>query len=183
MSRIYQLKITLVGSKPPIWRRFTVDSKITLDNLHYVIQEVMGWMDGHLHEYVSANGDRYGMVDEDDGDDYFAEVIDEGKTRLSDILKREKQKLSYCYDFGDGWEHQIVLEKMTEVDEENPRPKCLTGRNACPPEDCGGIYGYYRLLEILADPKNPQHEDMLEWVGDEIDPKEFDVDFVNEMLA
>ena len=182
MSRVYQLKITLKGSKPPIWRRFTVDSKITLGGLHHVIQDVMGWMGGHLHEYVSVYGNRYGTVDMDGMDDYCEDVINENKTRLCDVLKQEKQKLLYCYDFGDDWEHQLILEKKLEVPEKHPAPRCLKGKNACPPEDCGGIYGYYELLTILEDPTHPQYEEMREWIGRDIDPHEFDMDYINEIL-
>ena len=180
MSQVYQLKITLMGSKPPIWRRFTVDSGITLGDLHYIIQEVMGWMNDHLHEYISAEGDRYGMDNLDNSD--FDEIISENEIHLCDVIIREKQKLFYCYDFGDDWRHQLVLEKVIEVPEKHPRPRCLKGKNACPPEDCGGIWGYYNLLQILDNPEHPHHEEMLEWTGGGLDPELFDIDLVNHSI-
>ncbi|MCK5862496.1 MAG: plasmid pRiA4b ORF-3 family protein [Candidatus Hydrogenedentes bacterium] len=179
MSRVYQLKIMLMGSKPPIWRRITVDSKISLGELQEVIQIVMGWMNYHLHEFIDHNGTTYGT---DDMGDLSDELESEDNTCLRDVLYIVKQKLQYIYDFGDGWQHQITLEKIFEVDENEPLPHCLKGKNACPPEDCGGLYGYYELLKVLADPKDERYEEMRDWMEDEFDPKLFDIDAVNKLF-
>ncbi|HQG30769.1 MAG TPA: plasmid pRiA4b ORF-3 family protein [Deltaproteobacteria bacterium] len=175
---IYQLKITLRGSKPPIWRRFVVPGSITLPTLHEVIQIVMGWTDSHLHEFVSGRIS-YGVPDPE----WPSGARNEARARLNQLLQREKQKLLYMYDFGDGWEHSLELEKIIPGDSLSPKPKCIAGKRACPPEDCGGIYGYYDLLDALKDPENPEHEDMIEWLGGDFDPEYFDIDEINEMLS
>jgi hypothetical protein len=176
---IYQLKITLNYSKPPIWRRITVPDNITLPRLHKIIQIVMGWMGGHLHEFNTGNI-RYGEPDPDWPDDTKAEA----GVKLNTLLKKEKQKIQYIYDFGDSWEHVIELEKILAGDVALPTIKCITGRRACPPEDCGGIYGYYDLLDIISDPKHPEREEMLDWLGGEdFDPAFFDIDEINTRLA
>jgi hypothetical protein len=175
---IYQLKITLRGSKPPIWRRFVVPSSITLPKLHGIIQLVMGWTDTHLHEFVSRR-DSYGVPDPE----WSSGAKNEARVRLNKLLHEEKQRLLYLYDFGDGWEHVIELEKIIIENIPSFKPKCLAGKGACPPEDCGGIYGYYDLLEIIKDPKDPEHGNMIEWLGGDIDPDYFDIDELNEILS
>ena len=174
----YQLKITLRGSKPPIWRRFIVPDSITLSKLHQVIQIVMGWTDTHLHEFI-AGGVSYGVPDPE----WPSGSRNEARVKVNQLLNKEKEKFLYLYDFGDGWEHVIELEKSINGDKTSSKPKCLAGKRACPPEDCGGIYGYYELLEIIKDPGHPEHENMIEWLGGNIDPDFFDIDEVNEILS
>ncbi|MDD5036065.1 MAG: plasmid pRiA4b ORF-3 family protein [Methylococcaceae bacterium] len=175
--RIYQLKITLIGSKPPIWRRILVRSDVALPTFHFVLQASMGWQGGHLHAF-RAGHEFYGEL-MDDMDD----MKDESKVKLDKLLRKEKDSLIYEYDFGDGWEHKILLEKILAYDETIKTPVCIKGKLACPPEDCGGIWGYYELLETLKDPHHPDHEDMKEWVGGELDPEFFDIAEVNALLA
>lgn len=175
---VYQLKITLKEIKPPIWRRVLVESDITLYDLHQVIQQSMGWDDYHLHEFRIA-GEHFGAPDPDG----FVEVIDDAKTRLHQVIRGEKMKFLYEYDFGDGWRHEIVVEKVLPAEKEGVYPVCLKGKRACPPEDVGGPWGYAEFLEAIADPENSQHEDMLEWVGGEFDPEAFDLEMVNHRLA
>lgn len=177
-ARAYTLKITLRGSKPPIWRRFAVDSQISLAELHDIIQTVMGWYDCHLHEFVIA-GRRY--TDPETLDGFEEENLDEIEYALGDVIKRKGARFKYLYDFGDGWEHELLLEEIASLDPAVHYPVCLTGKKACPPEDCGGIFGYYNLLEILKNPKHPEHEDYKEWAGD-IDPDVFDITQTNELL-
>ncbi len=182
MSEVYQLKITLQRSKPPIWRRVTVDSAITLGDLHDIIQIVMGWTNSHLHEFYDDMRQNYSM----DGMDEYGGCDDgksENSVQLCELLTDEKQKLFYVYDFGDSWDHVVLLEKIVESQEEKPTPRCLKGKNACPPEDCGGLYGFYQMQEVLKDPDHPQYEEMMDWLGGEFDPAEFDIDFVNAMLT
>ena len=172
-NTVYQFKITLVGSKPPIWRRIQVED-CTLDKLHEHIQTAMGWTNSHLHQFEIFER-RYGDPELlDDGFDDF-ECIDSTKTKLSDITPNAGKRFSftYEYDFGDGWEHEILFEGSPKKEPGKKYPLCLEGARACPPEDVGGIYGFYEFLEALADPKHEQHDDFMEWGGD-FDPKDFD---------
>jgi hypothetical protein len=174
---IYQLKVTLQGTKPPIWRRILVPDTITLPKLHQVLQVAMGWTDSHLHSF--AQGDEiYGEPFE--GMDYMRS---ESRVKLNSLLQQEKDTITYEYDFGDSWEHKIVLEKILPPDPSMKLPVCTAGKLACPPEDCGGTWGYYNLLDVLADPAHPEHEDMKEWIGGDIDPESFDLAGTNAMLA
>ncbi|MFH1111087.1 MAG: plasmid pRiA4b ORF-3 family protein [Planctomycetota bacterium] len=168
---IYQLKVTLKGSKPPIWRRVQVKDNIRLGDLHGVIQCVMGWDGGHLHQFIHQ-GQYFGAPSDDDEDS----VTDEDKVRLSDLHLRAKSKFVYEYDFGDDWMHDIVVEKMLPVEKGVDYPRCIDGQRACPPDDCGGIWGFYDMLQAASDPKHPEHEDYKEWLGDEFDPEAFDLE-------
>jgi hypothetical protein len=175
----YQLKVTLNDSKPPIWRRILVPSDITLGKLHFVLQSSMGWTDSHLHQYVS-NSVFYGVNDDEFG---AMEVEDEDKCKLSQLLKSEKNSLIYEYDFGDGWRHKVLLEKILPFDKNSQLPLCIKGKRACPPEDCGGIWGYEELLETLSNPNDPEYERMLDWLGGSFDSELIDVEEINSMLA
>lgn len=175
---IYQIKITLRGSKPPIWRRVVVSGGLTLERLHEVIQIAMGWYNCHLHQF-EIDGESYGDVQMDDLE---MDQLDERKFRLCDVVDREKAKFAYQYDFGDGWDHDVLVEKITAAAEGVKTMVCLAGKGRCPPEDCGGIWGYYNLLEILADPKHKEHKMIKEWAGAMIDPTEFDSEEVTESL-
>ena len=165
---IYQLKITLVGSKPPIWRRLLVPGSVTLETLHDIIQVAMGWTESHLHQFIV-------------GDVYYSNpgfeldhAKDEDEFKLNQIAPREKKSFVYEYDFGDGWEHRVVVEKILPPEEGQSYPVCLKGKRACPPEDCGGIWGYAEFLEAISDPEHESHEEMLDWIGGDFDPEEFD---------
>jgi hypothetical protein len=170
--------VTLKGIRPPIWRRVLIRSDTSLEQLHVVLQTVMGWLGGHLHQFV-AEGVQYGIP----GDGWGAEVHDQSRVTLGDVAPAAGDRLLYEYDFGDGWEHDLVVEKVLEPEPGARYPVCVKGRRACPPEDVGGIWGYANLLEILSDPDHPDYEDRLEWVGGEFDPEEFDAGAVNAALA
>jgi len=174
---VYQLKVTLRDSKPPIWRRIEVTSDIRLSTLHQVLQVVMGWEEAHLHQFM-AHGIYYGTPHPDFG----FEVHNEQQVSLQQVVSRAKDKLIYEYDFGDSWDHELLVEKILSLDEEKRYPVCLTGKRACPPEDCGGMWGYASLLEAIRDPEHPEHEEMMAWVGSEFDPDLFDLDEVNREL-
>jgi hypothetical protein len=176
-SQIYQLKITLKDSKPPIWRRIEVPGTITLAQLHQIIQAIMGWYDYHLHQFTVGQI-RYGVPDPDD----FEEVRDERRVKLNQLLTEPKQKLIYEYDFGDSWEHVVLLEKALLPEQGVDYPRCTAGKRAGPPEDVGGVWGYDSFLEAIRDPQHPEHDQMLEWVGGEFDPEEFDLAALNEAL-
>jgi len=175
---IYQLKVTLKGSKPPIWRRIQVKSNIRLSDLHGAIQCVMDWDGGHLHQFIYKNQ----YFGEPSDDDDWDQVTDEDKVRLSDLDLRPKSKFEYEYDFGDGWMHAIVVEKTLPVEKGVAYPRCIDGKRACPPDDCGGIWGYYEMLQALSDRKHPEHENMKEWLGDKFDPEAFDLEGTDAAL-
>jgi hypothetical protein len=173
----FLLKVTLRHAKPPIWRRLLVPSGITLNQLHNIIQEAMGWYDCHLHSFRVGNLE-YGIPDPDFSDD----MIDDTEVRIDSIFKKEGQKILYIYDFGDDWEHDILFEERAENPDQGA--VLLAGKRACPPEDCGGIWGYQNILKILRKKKLSQDDrELLEWLGDGYDPEELDIEEINEILA
>ncbi|KPV54007.1 hypothetical protein SE17_06340 [Kouleothrix aurantiaca] len=176
-NHIYQLKISLRDSKPPIWRRIEVADTTTLAQLHQIVQAIMGWYDYHLHQFELGQVS-YGVPDPD----YFHEVRDERRFKLNQLISEPKQKLSYEYDFGDSWDHTILLEKVLAPKPGVVYPRCTAGRRACPPEDVGGIWGYEAFLEAISDPAHPQHAELREWAGDEFDPEVFDLAAINAAL-
>ena len=177
---IYQLKITLKDIRPPIWRRVQIRSDATLAQLHWVIQFSMGWTNSHLHSF-NIGGIEYGIpMPEFDIDGM--EVCDERTVKLNKVIPQEKFKFSYLYDFGDSWEHEILVEKVLEFDPTFDYPNCITGKRACPPEDCGGVWGYQNFLAVIQDANHPEHEEMLEWVGGFFDPEDPDLEDVNPQL-
>ena len=173
--KVYQLKVTLVGSRPPIWRRILVPSNITLAKLHDVLQAIMAWTNSHMHEFVK---DRRSFGDSS----MDVEVEDERKWRLDQLLTKPNDKMVYVYDFGDDWQHQVLLEKILEPEPGVRYPVLVAGKRAAPPEDVGGIFGYAEFLDALADPSHPMHEDYKDWVGDGFDPEAFDLKEVNDLL-
>ena len=177
LRSIYQLKITLKHIHPPVWRQLQVASTDNLEDVHITLQIVMGWANEHLHQFVKDRV-RYGIPD----DDFPSDVLDEIDYRLDQVLKKEKDQITYEYDFGDGWEHEVVLEKILPFETSSALPICLNGSRACPPEDIGGAGGYEMFLDIMANPSHPEYEDMVEWIGEEFDPEHFDPNEVNELL-
>lgn len=179
---IYQLKITLNGSKPPIWRRVLISSETTLATLHEIIQAAMGWDDSHLHAFV-IQGEQYSAPSP--YDPYHLDEMgmkSSSRVKLNKLITAEGEKFRYDYDFGDGWEHSLVLEKILPADPKQALPVCVKGKRACPPEDVGGVWGYADLLEALKDPQNPEHADYLEWMDADFDPEAFDLAEANERL-
>ena len=176
-TRMYRLKVTLVDSKPEIWRRFEVPAGISLERLHMVLQAVMGWTNSHLHAF-EKDGTIYDMQHPESE----IESINEREAYLSEVLTNVGQSLDYEYDFGDGWQHRIVLEAVAST-ALVPAARVLEGRRACPPEDVGGLGGYELLLEALADPKHPSHRELKAWSGGTFDPEAYDVTAANARLA
>jgi len=181
-GKIYQLKVSLKGSKPPIWRRILVPSEMKLVDLHHTIQAAMGWHNCHLHQFKHGR-----TCFQPDPDPEFMgfwgfDDVDSAGVRIGDLLQSEKDKIGYEYDFGDSWEHVVLLEKILEPEDGQAYPVCIKGKRACPPENCGGLWGYYNLLEILENPKDEEYEGMLEWVGGKIDPEAFDLAEANARL-
>lgn len=180
LRSVYQIKVSLAGSKPFIWRRILALSHISLGEFHEVLQISMGWTNSHLHQFISGHT-IYGIPDDDL--DFGTDMKDERNIKLSQILKKEKDSLIYEYDFGDGWEHKVVLEKILPYEKNTKLPICIKGERACPPENCGGTGGYQDLIEAIQDQSNLEHEEMLEWVGDEFNPEDFNLAETNELLA
>jgi pRiA4b ORF-3-like protein/uncharacterized protein DUF1841 len=174
---VYQVKVTLDGAKPPIWRRLRLPAATTLTQLHQVIQAAFGWEDAHLHAF-EVDGRRYSRPDFE----LWDEAADEGTAQLQDLASHCGARLRYTYDFGDSWEHDVLVEDTLAPDGV-AHAVCLAGRRAGPPEDCGGVWGYAELCEILADPNHPDHGERVDWLGHPHDPAAFDKDAINTSLA
>ncbi len=176
-ERIFQLKITLKGAPVKIWRRIEVKSSDNFEDLHNNIQRFMGWEDCHLYDFTK--GRDYQIVDSKESMDMMEADAIAKKVKLSDFFKAEKDNILYTYDMGDSWQHSVVLEKILVFDAKKGYPCIVKGAGQCPPEDCGGVYGYADLLAILKDPNHEEYEDMCEWLGvesgDEWDPNEYDI--------
>ena len=171
---LFQFKLTLLGIEPAIWRRIQVQD-CTLDKLHEHIQTAMGWTNSHLHQF-EIKGKRYGNPELlDDGFEDF-ECVDSMKTIVSKILPTTGKRITfkYEYDFGDGWEHEVLFEGCPPLEKGKKYPLCLEGERACPPEDVGGVSGYEDFLAAIADPKHEEHENLLRWCGGKFSPDEFD---------
>lgn len=179
IAQIYQLKVTLVDSQPPIWRRFWVPDCCTLSELHQTLQLVMGWQNAHLHEF-EIGGDRFGIPDPDGFDN---DIGDQSTVTLKDLALAASATFRYTYDFGDGWLHQVLVEKVLSPSEaQGPYPQCLKGKRACPPEDCGGIWGYEDILSRWDDAGDPDIEELIDWLGGDFDPEAFDLAAINQRL-
>jgi Plasmid pRiA4b ORF-3-like protein len=176
-NELYQIKVTLLYTKPPLWRRLLVPATLTLEQLHDVLQLAMGWEDCHLHAFRIGQK-RFGIPTDD-----VPEVNDERDAPLFRVLKKVGAKAVYTYDFGDGWDHEILVEKKMLPEAGQAYPLCVDGKRHAPPEDCGGVPGYYNLLEAISDPLHPQYKESRDWLGDEFDPEAFSVDAVNRRLA
>jgi len=182
-KKVYRLKVTLSYITPPIWRRLLVRGDLSLGMLHSIIQIAMGWTNSHLHQfkhgqtiYADASFELEPDLDE-------SPVLDEYAYTLIQALPGEKTNIEYIYDFGDGWRHLIAVEKIVDrKDSRGPLAECLDGKNACPPDDCGGIGGYMELKKIIKNPKHKEYESMLDWLGNTFDPAAFDKDKVNKFL-
>jgi hypothetical protein len=179
-AKVHTIKVTLAGSAPPIWRRLQVPSAITLSALHDILQASFGWDGYHLWLFETRLG-RFGPPF------YGLEIDDASVQPLGQVAPRKGSKLRYTYDLGDSWEHFILVEAITSPESDVTYPRCLTGGRACPPEDCGGIWGYDSLLKVLSDPGHEGHRERLEWLGldsaSQFDPAAFDLDEVNAALA
>ncbi len=168
----YQLRVELRDVSPAVWRRMLVPATLTLEDLHVVIQVAMGWQNYHLYEFEIGTR-RFGIPDDEFADDRSE---DAARIRLHDAGLEQDEELLYRYDFGDGWEHDLVVEQVLGSPPDVPtRARCLEGAGACPPEDCGGPYGYSQLLAALADPDQSEHAELVQWVGGDFNPALFDV--------
>ena len=187
MNRFYCLKITLKDTHRPVWRRFVVPANIRLDDFHNTIQTIMGWDNGHLHAFETGNARRsrkWYKASEHIDDDGWDDSLPEEKYTLQSLLSEKGAKIRYLYDFGDSWDHDILLENPNYDDPDQPAPIfCIKGVGACPPEDCGGVSGFEDFCEAIADPKHPKYKEFKEWYDGKYDPGHFDLDSINEELG
>jgi hypothetical protein len=182
--KIYQIKVTVMDIEPPIWRRIVVPSKIAFFKLHKIIQVAFGWQDYHLFGFDFENA-TISLPDEDG----FAEVRDKNaKKEKIDAYLEKGVEFGYTYDYGDNWEHHIIVENVLEGEQGQKYPVCLDGERHRPPEDVGGIPGYENFLEIISNPKHEEYNEMLQWSekdtgGKKFDPEYFYLAEVNKALA
>jgi len=176
---IFQFKVQLQDIDPPIWRQFQTSNEITFHQLHKILQIVMGWQESHLYEFdlgkktIALPDPELGFGDQKD--------LNAKREQLKTHLRVEGQAITYIYDFGDYWEHRLTLERI--LDKPTDGPLCLGGERSAPPEDCGGVGGYEEILRVIADPNDPEYESILEWLRDDYDPEEFDLEYVNGELT
>jgi hypothetical protein len=180
-ATIARLKITLDDVKPVVLRRVEVPFDIRLDRLHLTIQAAMGWTNSHLYE-IRGGGVGWSTPDPDAG--WGGDFMDARKARLGDILEDIGTKtLKYLYDFGDGWEHTIKIERLIDPEPGMLYPRLIEAKGHCPPEDVGGPWGYGELLEALADPSNERHGELKEWLADDFNPDVVDIDWLSKDVA
>ncbi len=173
-KEVYQFKISLDGIQPAIWRQIQVPASYSFWDLHVAIQDVMGWHDYHLHLFRIVEPALNEIHEIGIPDEYELEILPSWELAISNYFSTENNSAEYEYDFGDCWEHEIILENILLKDTASEYPKCIAGQRACPPEDCGGIGGYQEFLESIFDPNQEERETMLEWVGGSFDPEQFD---------
>lgn len=180
---IYRIKVVLLGGKPPVWRLLQVPGDARLDWLHAVLQVAIGWTNSHLHMFRVGAG-----IYSSTANDFFQsggapETFDERKFTLRQIAPSEQNSFLYEYDFGDSWMHEITVDKILPPDPAAATTAlCLDGARACPPEDCGGVWGYGELLKILKNRKHPEHQSMKDWLGRPHDAAAFDAGKINLWL-
>jgi hypothetical protein len=179
------LRIELKDVEPLVWRRVLVSNQWTLSSLHHYLQWVIGWTDTHAHEFQVGAGvvAPEWWIAEVGLDEHSHHYRDERSVSVAAVASElgMRGEIEYRYDMGDGWRHRIVIESLpSTLKDEHPRlPVCVAGENACPPEDCGGPQGYLMFLEVLANRKHEQHEDIVRWIGGVFDPKGFDLNRIN----
>ncbi len=179
MSKIFELKITLQDTTPPIWRRVEVQSDKTLADLHEIIQTAMGWENSHLYSFEDPAGEMY-FGSEEEAEDLDGKLAEE--IPLTDIFLETGDRLTYEYDFGDSWRHTVVLEEILDPLPGTQYPRCTKGKRACPPEDCGGIPGYEDLVEVMKKKKGAEYLELKDWLGGHFDTEAFDINAVNNAL-
>lgn len=176
-QEVYQLRIDLRYAKPPIWRRVLVASSATLSELHAIIQLAMPWDNSHLHGFFIEDT-MYSDFDDLDGFD----AEDASQITLAEVFAKDIKKFDYEYDFGDSWRHVIKLEKTLPPDKDTRYPQPIAGRQLCPLDDSGGLWGHYEALDILEDPDHPDHDEVKEWLADNAEIAEFSVAEANARL-
>ncbi|HVA27389.1 MAG TPA: plasmid pRiA4b ORF-3 family protein [Candidatus Baltobacteraceae bacterium] len=176
MTHVHVLKIQLAVVKPIVWRRIEIESDAKLPLVSRALLYAMGWTDTHLHAFRIGQAE-FGVPDPD----FASDMINERRITLAQIAPKPKDRFIFDYDFGDGWSHRVTVEKIIES-ADYTAPRCVAGARACPPEDCGGPYGYAELIEALADPAHEEHERLTQWMPDDFDPMAFDLEDANVLL-
>ena len=179
-GRILQIKITLLGTEPPVWRRVLVSDRLTLEDLHQVVQRSMGWENAHLHMF-EIGGVRYGEQPDEVWED-MPGVRDQAHTRLLALGLEPGDAFSYHYDFGDDWWHELLIEEDCGYMPTIRYPRCMDGARACPPEDVGSIAGYERFVRAINDPDDEEFVMYTLWIGGSFDPEAFDRKAANRRL-
>ena len=177
----YQVKVTVIGSEPSIWRRIQVPGNISLHRLHLILQAVLGWQNYHLYRFHVGGAD-FGIPDPEEDAFNETEVRDARRAKLRRIVPMDETRFLYEYDFGDSWEHEVSVERIGLKEPKVLYPVCVAGARACPPEDCGGIPGYAELVKVLGDPSHEDYHHMKEWAGPHFDPEKFSLANVNRLL-
>jgi hypothetical protein len=178
-KKIYQIKVTLNDIHPPVWRCILVTQDTTLSEFHNILQVVMGWGNYHLHQFTIND---VSFIDPRIDEDASSEFKDEANYSLDQVIPQEGVQFTYEYDFGDGWNHTLIIEKILSSEGGIFYPHCLEGKRACPPEDVGGAWGYEEFVKAIRDPFHDQHEHFLSWIGGEFDPEAFDLEDINTQL-
>lgn len=183
----YRIRVDLDGAEPPVWRRLELANDLTLEQVHHVLQTAMGWTDSHLHDFASGDSPADDLAQHyrpQDSIDNDLEGIDETTVRLGEVLVEPGDRLFYTYDFGDDWTHTLHVEAVVPSGADHQSPAiCVAGARACPPEDCGGVWGYHELLTALSQPPDADNKELRDWVGPDFDPDRFDIDDVNAALT
>jgi hypothetical protein len=187
-STAYQLRVTLLDTRPPVWRRILVPPEASAEYLHEAIQASMGWYDCHLHHFLLGKApDEISVEPPDPENDGGFPTMDSTHLTIRELLRRGLGNARYEYDFGDSWRHSVRFEKEVPLEPGMTLPQCVDGKRACPPEDCGGAYGYAEIVRMVKEPKyepdGSSREEMLEWLGGSFDPEEFDIARVNKLFA
>lgn len=176
-----RIKISLDKTNPLIWRELLVARDITFYKFHHAIQIAMGWTNSHLFEFT-IEGYRIGEIFENLEEQDESHIINARETKLIALIDKEGEDFKYEYDFGDGWSHSIILEKFESLENTQQLPFCLSGALKCPPEDCGGITGFYDFLSIISNKRHPDYQDTKVWAGGKFNSTEFDVVKINKQL-
>ena len=166
------LRIEIEDISPLIWRRISVRTSINLDKLHEVIQLTMGWHNSHLWMFTAHDRNYSILIPNDDM--WNERISDATKTKLSALLTSGTGEINYVYDFGDNWQHRIIVESVKAAEAEKPYPQFVGGERRCPPKDCGGVPGYYDFLKKIASKQGKKRKAALDWYGGPYDPNDID---------
>lgn len=181
LGTVHRLKVTLRDVRPPVWRRVEVSSSVTLAQLAHLLTAAMGWEGYHLHQFEIA-GALYQRCEFFDDFPFGRRPLEEAEHRLGDVLANAGDKARWDYDFGDGWEHDVEVEAIGTPEPDAEYPRCIKGRRACPPEDCGGSWGYANLLEAIVDPNHDRHAELTEWLPSHFESEHFDAHDTSEAM-
>lgn len=176
-TSVHQLKVTVRDVDPPVWRRIALRSDVSLGEMAAVLEGAMGWAGYHLHQ-LQVGDVRYGMRDPDSE----AHELDENQFQIASVLSEIGMEMAWIYDFGDGWEHDVVVEAIGPPEPGVEYPVCLDGQRACPAEDCGGPGGYAYLLEVVENPQHPEYAELSDWLSPDFDPEHFDADAATDAM-